>query len=201
MEIKYKKFKAFILAGGKSSRMGHDKALIQHHEGGNWLTHKIKILNALNLETFVMTNHFSHFTEVDKKNNVEMILDSQPFDGPLTCMEQIFSSFKKSTSNILIVPIDMPNLSTKLIFSLIKAWEENKNYAVVSHDGIFAQPLFGIYPINEKNHCKLKNNLSYGKKNFLGWVDQIPHKYFYANNRDLININSKKDFFYINYGK
>ena len=89
----------------------------------------------------------------------------------------------------------MPNLSTKLIFSLIKAWEENKNYAVVSHDGIFAQPLFGIYPINEKNHCKLKNKLSYGKKNFLGWVDQIPHKYFYANNRDLININSKKDFF------
>ena len=65
MEIKLKKFKAFILAGGKSSRMGFDKALIKHHEGGNWLTHKIKILNTLNLETFVITNHTSHSKEVD----------------------------------------------------------------------------------------------------------------------------------------
>ena len=180
--------------------MGFDKALIKHHEGGNWLTHKIKILNTLNLETFVISNHTSHSKEVDKRNNVGFIADAQPFDGPLTCIEQIFSSFKKTTKNILIIPVDMPNLNTKLIYSLFKSWEENQNFAVISHDGIFAQPLFGIYPINEENHFKLKKKLSSGKKNFLGWVDQIPHKYFYAKNGDLININSKREFLNMNNG-
>ncbi len=201
MEITQKKFKAFILAGGKSSRMGFDKALIKHSEGGNWLTHKIKLLNTLNLEIFVITNHSYHSKEVNKKNNVELISDAQPFDGPLTCMEQIFSSFKTTTKNILIIPIDMPNLNTKLVYSLIKSWEENQNFALISHDGVFVQPLLGIYPINEENHSKLKKNLSSGKKNFLGWVDQIPHKYFYAKNGDLININSKKEFLNMNNGK
>ena len=200
MKKKYKDFKAFIFAGGKSSRMGFDKALINHPHGGNWLNHKIKILNNLKLDTYLLTNHHNHFEEVDSDSHVEVIFDTNPFEGPLHCMEQIFATYNLNTKNVLIIPVDMPNLNTKLIYSLFKSWEENQNFALISHDEIFTQPLFGIYPINEENHFKLKKKLSSGKKNFLGWVDQIPHKYFYAKNGDLININSKREFLNMNNG-
>jgi len=55
-------------------------------------------------------------------------------------------------------------------------------------------------PYDHITIIKLKKKLSSGKKNFLGWVDQIPHKHFYAKNGDLININSKREFLNMNNG-
>ena len=73
--------------------MGKDKALLKHHEGDSWLSHKLNILKKLDLETILLTNHQSHINEISEFHKVNILFDEKPFHGPLDCMEFLYSKF------------------------------------------------------------------------------------------------------------
>jgi len=99
-----------ILAGGKSSRMGQDKAELQY-EGITLLEHTQKILNEAGLDDI----YISRKTEV---------ADIYPNCGPLGGIHAILTEIEDKYSHVIFVPIDMLKLTSTLIKQLIDAPED-----------------------------------------------------------------------------
>ncbi|MFS6826746.1 NTP transferase domain-containing protein [Cyanobium sp. ATX-6F1] len=49
-----------LLSGGESCRMGRDKALLPHPEGGSWLERSLRLLAQLEAPISVLSRHPSH---------------------------------------------------------------------------------------------------------------------------------------------
>ena len=144
-----------ILAGGKSSRMGQDKALLPF-ENFPTLTH------------FQVNKFKSAFKNVlvsakfDKFNGeFELIKDIFEDFSPMNGLYSILSNFKNQ--NVFIIPVDMPFVSFKTINLL---YENLDDYEIcVAKDKEHIHSLCGFYNSNlsdltlslyEKNIHKIK---------------------------------------------
>ena len=97
------------------------------------------------------------------------------------------------------MPVDMPFINSKHIEDFIKYWQKNRDIALIAHSNEMAQPLLGIYPLNHHNLYKLNKRLELGKINFQGWMKSIPFHYYFAKDKEFININSLKELKSLNY--
>ena len=144
---------AMILAGGKSTRMGKDKAFLQ--------VGKEKIIDRLVAglkETFDQVLIVSNEPAAYKYLEVDIVSDIIPGLGPLSGMHAGLKSAKHRHS--LVMACDMPFINIKLGKMLV---EEVPGFdVVVPQVGAYLQPLFAVYdksciqPIEE---C-LKNSIS-----------------------------------------
>ena len=81
--------RACVLSGGASRRMGRDKALLPHPNGGVWLSELVNQLRALSLPVVVVSGHSSHQQLLHGRAGVEL-LDEQPAGlGPLHALGQL----------------------------------------------------------------------------------------------------------------
>lgn len=129
-----------ILAGGKSSRMGQDKAFLSYHG--------MTFLDKLVLE-------FRDFREilvsVDKEENhpdipYPMVEDIYPDAGP---MGGIYSALSVCKSDALfVIPCDVPLFSKELFDSLMKEWKKDTDVEILVTKDERIHPLCGIYHKN-----------------------------------------------------
>ncbi len=94
-----------ILAGGKSSRMGTDKASLRLY-GKTFLQCMESILREGNIEDIYISHK-------------DVIPDDIPEYGPLSGIHAILNNIPKQYNKIVFVPIDMPRLTALLIKKLI----------------------------------------------------------------------------------
>lgn len=101
-----------ILAGGKSSRMGTNKAHLKIQEQ-DFLAYSHQLLAASNIETILVSGDYA---------NYQCVLDSKPFQGPAAAILSVWNTLQTSTfEKLVICAVDMPFITPYLIEILINS--------------------------------------------------------------------------------
>ncbi len=98
-----------VLAGGRSSRMGENKALLDFH-GKPLVDHMIDLL------------HQSGVSDVYVSGDLEgynCIPDQAPYAGPAAAMAGVLDSLKEF-DGVVFVPVDMPLLTPEVLQGLMQ---------------------------------------------------------------------------------
>ena len=182
---------ACVLCGGSSRRMGRDKALIPHPQGGCWLTHCIELTRQQGLTVHVVSSHSSHQLLASTLDGVICRSDPFPGQGPLAALSAVFG--QTNAPGLLVMPVDMPWLESTTLDQLIGVWKESSSVAVVSHDGNRLQPLFAIYPNDSVYRTSLLRQLASDQLSMLDWLHQVPYQALVLPEARLRNANCPAD--------
>lgn len=139
-----KRYSLLLLAGGKSSRMGQNKAELLY-EGKTFTENLISKARTLGIEQVYVSGFQG------EREDVQVVWDIYPNRGPLggihACMKQIKTPF------CLVLPVDVPQIPVEVLEKLLQfheisaKQEKNKQLPVLLEHGERRENLIGIYPV------------------------------------------------------
>lgn len=179
-----------VLCGGKSERMGQDKAFIQYHNRPQY-AHVAELLSPFVNDIFISCRpHQSKEIHTDFK----FILDKDMYDsaGPMT---GLLSAFDENPNEaILLVACDYPNLKTADIAGLVQARQEGTDVVCFTNtESDFDEPLVAIY----EKQCAtlLKQYFEAGNSSLRHFLNTVNTKRVLPLDRTSIkSIDTKEDF-------
>ena len=113
--VGHKNIIGVVLAGGRSSRMGQNKALLDYH-GTPLLDHMIALLKSAGLNNVYVSGEFEGY---------RCIPDNAPHEGPAYAIYDVLKHLA-SYDGVLFVPVDMPLLNVGALRFLMA--QENGGY-------------------------------------------------------------------------
>ena len=126
----------FLLAGGKSSRMGADKAFLEFR-GRTLLERALAVIGDV-CPSVAIVGHPAHFS-----NYGSVVEDIYPGCGPLA---GIHAALVHSSAELnLMLAVDMPFVSEGLLSYLFSAADESGAVVTVPRTGKGLQPLCAVY--------------------------------------------------------
>ncbi len=187
-----------VLAGGKSSRMGQDKAQLQRNQQ-DMLSYSKSLLTAAGSSQVVISG--------DEHGISDIITNI----GPLGGIQSIVSQFKPKA--LLILPVDLPLMTAPELARLKQIGELSQSACFFADNYLplylpvnafveqfFQQPLMTkklIQPLSESKNNKSKTNSSRGLSgpSVRSLLNQIPHKVIQAkDNNSLFNTNTPEQW-------
>jgi len=162
-----------ILAGGKSSRLGMNKALLEL-KGKKLIDYPVQLLEKCCSHLIISSNQplsmpYQVFPDV--------IRETSPMVGIYSCLLQ-----SKTPYNV-VLSCDMPFIKQEVISILVSRIERNKIIVPVHHDNLM-EPLCAVYP----THSAKSLMESIGKKQF------TLHDYILSQPHSIVFFSEKMKF-------
>jgi molybdopterin-guanine dinucleotide biosynthesis protein A len=131
---------AIILAGGNSTRMGTDKALLRLPGGETLLEHAISVASAVTPEIKLIGPHSRFASQFGGAEPIEDIL---PNCGPLGGIHAGLSA--SNTELNLVLALDMPAVRPDLLLFFLCEAEQNSALVTIAKIEERWQPLCAVY--------------------------------------------------------
>jgi molybdopterin-guanine dinucleotide biosynthesis protein A len=183
------KLYGLVLSGGKSTRMGKDKGLLDYH-GTPQRGYTYNLLSQVCDETFLSIRK----NQADEiPNDFKTILDEDEFKGPFN---GILSAHKKHPKVAwLVLACDMPLMSVEALQELIAARNPNKlATAFALKENPLPEPLAAIWEANSLSLAIdfMQSQLGTCPRKFL--IHNDAQLVFPTNENVVLNANSEADY-------
>ena len=180
--MKYK-IPIILFAGGKSSRMGTDKALLPFAGYPTLSEYQYRRLEIL-FETVYLSSKSQKFDFPAK-----VITDHYEEYSPLVGLISVFEALK--VDEIFVLSIDAPFVNKTVIERVIQ--KKEKYDAVIARTARGKQPLCGLY---KRSVLKTAKAHLYKENHRLGnLLDRVSsHSVFFEDENDFLNLNHPHDY-------
>lgn len=136
--VRREQYSLLLLAGGKSARMGTNKAELLY-EGKTFLQHMLDKAHAAGIEKCYISGYAS------QREDVKTVWDIYPNRGPLSGLHASLKAM--DTPYCLVLPVDAPKLPVEILEGLLQRHEENAgNKVLIWEHGVRQEPLIAVYP-------------------------------------------------------
>ena len=184
--LEKKHITGIILAGGKSSRMGADKALFVLN-GSTFLDHIIRTLKPLVDDILIVSNDERH-----GKFNLKRVRDTINNAGPISGLHAGLTH--SSTENNLVLSCDIPLIETSILEVLLQNNEDDIDVIQLA-EADRVHPLIALYKKCSAEH--LGKALFHGERKLSTALNGLNFKTVLVSDGQapaLTNVNTPMDF-------
>lgn len=178
---------AYILAGGKSSRMGSDKGMLLLNETV-FIAHIVKALQEANIQNITIVSANTTYDFLNCNRIEDVFPDKGPVGGIYTAL-----THTKTEQNI-ILSVDVPLITAEIINWLIANVDEGKEITQVKVADK-TSPLIAVY--HKKTVNVFEEHLKKEQLKLRMVIEAIPHQTLEVPEKWcslLQNINTREDY-------
>ena len=171
-----------VIAGGKSSRMGTNKALMKY-SGKMLIEHAISIIEPLSNQIIISSNE--PLLQLKYNNITDKINDVGPIGGLYSCLMESNTNFN------IVIPCDAPHIESNLYKLLIEN-SENVDAVIPRLPNGKLEPLVACY--SKSIIPVIESSINSGDYKLVNLLSKLKVKYIDINNiNQFKNINTPKD--------